>query len=312
MASAELGYDEFVDAIGEFADAQTTLVQHGKTFRFAQRMLARRTATDAAKLYQFCRICDDLVDEAPDTDTAIARLTQLKSSLSQSNCGLPSIQSFQQLKADYGICDIAITGLLDGMASDLTETTKADENELLQYCFRVAGTVGLMMCPILQAPRTAEAFAIDLGVAMQLTNISRDILEDAHKGRIYLPQTWLGGLSPKHIIYPSPTQKLVIQQAQQRCLTLAEKYYCSAEIGLKAIPSRNRYAMFCALHLYREIGVEIARQNYAFDDGRVVISNRHKLGVLLKRAFYNPLNSYGDVHQAELHNSFRHLYQSDA
>lgn len=312
MAPVELGYDDFVETISEFSDAQTTLIQHGKTFRFAQRMLTQQTATDASKLYQFCRICDDLVDEAPNTAIAVERLSQLKYLLSESNCTLPSISSFQQLKLEYLLPDIAVSGLLDGIASDLTETIKADESALLAYCFRVAGTVGLMMCPILKAPKTAEAFAIDLGVAMQLTNISRDILEDAQKGRVYLPQTWLGGLSPKHIIYPSPTQKLVIQAAQQRCLILADEYYRSASMGLQAIPRRNRYAMFCALHLYREIGMEIVRRGYSFDKGRVVIPTRQKLCVLLQRFLYNPLMGESAEHQSPLHDSFRHLYQSES
>jgi phytoene synthase len=308
MARDDRVEQDFLDTLAQFSDAQATLTKHGQSFRFAQRFLGRETATAAAKLYQFCRISDDLVDEAPNSNVARLRLASLRQTLKSSK--LPkSLQGFQDVQRAYAIPQLAIDELLNGIETDLTETTKPDEAALLQYCFRVAGTVGMMMRPILGAPARAEAYAIDMGVAMQLTNIARDVLEDAHNGRIYLPQTLLGTICVEDIIHPTPAQQLIVQNAIKYVLDLAEYYYDSAMDGLAYIPRRNSLAMHFALYIYREIGVELAQRHYDYTRGRVMLSQAQKVWSALRYAprflfITEPLQ-----HSDSLHFSFEHLYR---
>ena len=322
MASAQNSLDfnahsDFIEILGTFSDAQQTLVVNGKSFRFAQRFLGKKTGQAAATLYQFCRVCDDLVDEAPTEMHAKSRIKYLLQYLEATTQHadnldiviLPAVlASFTALKKEYDLPEHAVKQLLVGMQSDLSEKIKTTQDDLLTYCYRAAGTVGELMCPILDAPDIAKPYAIDLGVAMQLTNISRDVLEDAQNGRIYLPQEWLGGMSVKNILYPSPTQKMIICAAIKRCLTLAEDYYSSALQGLQLVPWENRFAMHQALFIYREIGLVLAENDFDFQKGRIYVPTFDKLFLVLRHSYKLMLPPKIEPHQTSLHDSFRSLY----
>ena len=322
MSSAQNSLDlnahsDFIETLATFSDAQETLAVNGKSFRFAQRFLGKKTGQAAAKLYQFCRVCDDLVDEAPTEMHAKCRIKYLLQYLEATTQNadnldtivLPAVlASFTALKKEYDLPEHAVKQLLLGMQSDLSEKIKTTQDDLLTYCYRAAGTVGELMCPILDAPDIAKPYAIDLGVAMQLTNIARDVLEDAQNGRIYLPQDWLGGMSVKNILYPSPAQKMIICAAIKRCLILAEDYYTSALQGLQLVPWENRFAMHQALFIYREIGLVLAENDFDFQKGRIYVPTFDKLFLVFRHSYKLMLPPKIEPHQTSLHDSFRSLY----
>ncbi|MBT4213264.1 MAG: phytoene/squalene synthase family protein, partial [Porticoccaceae bacterium] len=170
------------------------LARHGKSFYWASFFLGSTLANRAARLYEFCRFVDDLADG--DLPNRRETLKDIKTSLTSnvdtnSAIAIPELVSFLDLAKHSNIPLNAAKELLDGMLQDQQKTELKTEAELLRYCHAVAGTVGLMMCRILNCKQErADSFAIDLGIAMQLTNISRDVLEDAQMGRRYLPANW--------------------------------------------------------------------------------------------------------------------------
>ena len=153
------------------------------------------------------------------------------------------------------------------------------ERELLRYSHAVAGTVGVMMCKLLGCKeKDAYAFAVDLGIAMQLTNIARDVLEDANMGRRYIPEEWLSNsISVTEIAIAKSDIKKTIADAIKTLLTLSEKYYMSAFAGIKFLPLRSRLAIIIALRIYREIGIKLAKKQYNWWEGRTIITRGAKL-----------------------------------
>ena len=153
------------------------------------------------------------------------------------------------------------------------------ERELLRYSHAVAGTVGVMMCKLLGCKENdAYAFAVDLGIAMQLTNIARDVLEDANMGRRYIPEEWLSNsISVTEIAIAKSDIKTTIADAIKTLLTLSEKYYISAFAGIKFLPLRSRLAIIIALRIYREIGIKLSKKQYNWWEGRTIISRGAKL-----------------------------------
>ena len=170
---------------------KAVLAKHGKSFYWASLFLGSKLADRAARLYLFCRFVDDLADgDLPHRKESLEDIrARLKGSSQPAG---PEIEAFISLASDNNIPLEAARELLDGMLKDQQPTVVKDQAELLRYCHAVAGTVGLMMCRVLNCRhQRADAFAIDLGIAMQLTNIARDVLEDAKMGRRYLPASWV-------------------------------------------------------------------------------------------------------------------------
>ena len=237
------------------------LKKHGRSFYWASFFLPRRARALAATLYEFCRWVDDAVDEAPSKKEALVSVQRLQDVLDSEGESQPRFENLFRVLGEYGLGMAPAQELLLGVKSDLQTVNVKNEEELLLYCYRVAGTVGLMMCPILGVrDEAAMRYAIDLGIAMQLTNISRDVLEDAHKKRIYLPQTWLQSqIRPEHIIKDREVQERV-PMCVNRALGLADVHYQSAIKGLVYIPWRARLAICVAMTLYRHIGEKIRKQ----------------------------------------------------
>jgi phytoene synthase len=170
---------------------------------------------------------------------------------------------FRELCLDCGIELHVVQELIDGMISDLGVVRVQSDADLIQYCYQAAGTVGLMMCSVLgvRDPR-ALGRAVDLGIAMQLTNISRDVLEDARASRVYLPADRLRavGVEPEQLIDGS-ADALGVSLVVNDVLAVAEVYYRSADEGIGFLPARARWAVLVASRLYRGIGRRLRRRH---------------------------------------------------
>ncbi|MEM9177269.1 MAG: phytoene/squalene synthase family protein [Myxococcota bacterium] len=241
--------------------ARRTLATHGKTFAWASRALGRETGQHVATLYAFCRRLDDLVDDKP-REEARAVLDNVRRDLANGRSEDVVVQRFLDL-ADA--CEIEASlplQLLAGFESDLGRVRIESEAALVQYAYRVAGTVGLMANRIFGVrDRRADPFAIDLGIAMQLTNIARDVVEDAERDRVYLPRPWIPrDITPTTLLHARLRTRLETRVAVNRTLALAERYYRSADVGLIFLPARARLAVVTASRCYEAIGESIRAQ----------------------------------------------------
>lgn len=290
--------------------SKQVLARHGKSFYWASLFLGHKMANRAARLYEFCRFVDDIADgDLPHRHETLADISA--SLMANDSSSGPEVEAFLNLASEVNIPMQAATELLDGMLLDQQPTAMKDQAELLRYCHAVAGTVGLMMCRILNCkhPR-ADHFAIDLGVAMQLTNIARDVLEDAKMGRRYLPQQWVNfsaaEIATGQIQYRYPTSKAI-----EQLLNLADKYYNSALLGIQLLPFRSRFSITVALRVYRQIGVLLRRRKLAWWKGRVVVNKIEKT-LLSLYSLVDLRPKKVPPHQSELHQSLQGLAGVDA
>lgn len=283
-----------------------TLASQGKTFYWASLFLGKQTARQAASLYALCRHLDDTAD---DENTSVEhKRCQLQRRKHSLHTGCEEWPLAKTLIDDTRVPASALDELLNGLIYDTYPVDIRSQKALLHYCYRVAGTVGLMMCPILGVHHhQAYKHAIDLGIAMQLTNICRDVLEDAHMGRRYIPLP----LTPAQLIDASDEVKTKVQCEINRLLSLADQYYQSGTDGLAYLPKTNRSAIFFAAHLYRAIGKKLIRQGTCWWQGRVFLSKREKVFKTL-RLLPNSLalmtrQKMGISHQTKLHHELRGL-----
>jgi phytoene synthase len=214
------------------ADADRVLAAKGKSFYWARRLLGPKHASRATRLYRFCRYVDDLADEDQSAARSKRNIAALREALVSGSTEDAVIRDGLTLINDCQIDKRVVLDLIAGVWSDTEIVRMADEAHLMQYCYQVAGTVGLMMCKVLNTDHPeAEPFAIDLGIAMQLTNICRDVQTDALVDRRYLPSALVNGLAPSELIAPSEEHKQLVQQAVACLLNLADEYYQSGEKG---------------------------------------------------------------------------------
>lgn len=252
-------------------DSRAVLRKHARSFHLAGLFLPSGRRDRAAVLYAFCRLVDDTADEATDLDEARAGLAALRAELVGDVEPRPLVAATRTLLEDGGVGLGPAIHLLDGVEGDLDPVRVADDGELLRYCYRVAGTVGLMMCAVLGVTdRRAHAFAIDLGVGMQLTNICRDVREDAERGRVYLPADRLRRAGSSHrVILEGTAGPLGVASVVGDLLDLADRYYESADAGMRFIPARSRVAILVASRVYRAIGTVLRRHDCDSLAGRV-------------------------------------------
>ena len=268
-----------MNGVGDLAttlpDAWPMLKRHGKTFAWAAHLMPRRDADRLARLYAICRRLDDLAD-LDGGAAAKGRLLALRTQ-PWSACSSDLIaRELATMVANMGLNPASMQQLLDGLISDLDHQVIADEPRLIRYAYLVAGTVGLMVCDVLDvdAP-TARSAAINLGIAMQLTNIARDVHEDAVSGRRYLPMSWWD-VAPKDIVNPSPDMQRTGAIAVLRLLDLADGYYDRASCGFAFLPLSSRIGLAVAARVYRGIGAELRRRGGAFHQGRVYVPRWRK------------------------------------
>ncbi len=259
--------------------SRATLARKARTFHFAAHLLPASVRDDAAVVYAFCRRVDDAADEATDPDTAARALDRLDAELRGDVPPGPLVAAFRETAAR---CDLPLDSaheLIVGVRSDLGEVRIEDDAELLRYCYRVAATVGLMMCGVLGVRcRDALPHAVDLGIAMQLTNIARDVAEDAANERIYLPAARLraAGVDPAALLAGTADPRRGAAVVGD-LLALADRYYRSADAGMRDIPWRPRQAILVASRTYRAIGVELRRRACDTLAGRTVVGWPGKL-----------------------------------
>jgi 15-cis-phytoene synthase len=280
------------------ASARATIERHSKSFALASRLLPGAVAGDAVVLYAYCRRADDAVDLSPRAEQP-ARLRDLRSELEAVYDGSPQddaqLSALQAVVRRRGVPRRYLEELLSGMQMDVANVPYETLEELLLYCYRVAGTVGLMMCHVMGV-RSPEALprAAHLGIAMQLTNIARDVSEDWGRGRLYLPRdvlarfgapdlgSALGGPLP-------PTASAAVARATGALLDRAEAYYRSGDSGLRHLSARCALAVRTARLSYSRIGARVREQGCSPFAGRAVVSSRRKLGLAARAALETAL-----------------------
>jgi phytoene synthase len=253
------------------------------SFHAASRLLPARVRDPALALYAFCRLADDEVDEGGDKTAAVLRLRdRLDLAYAGRPLDAPEDRAFTALVAGFDMPRALPEALLEGLAWDATGRRYADLSGVLAYSARVAAAVGAMMC-VLMRVRDADtlARACDLGLAMQLTNIARDVGEDARAGRLYLPLDWLAeaGIDAEAFLArpaPGPALAAIVL----RLLDQAAGLYGRAGAGVTALPADCRPGIFAARRIYAGIGAAVARQGGDSVTRRARTGRAAKLGWL--------------------------------
>lgn len=292
----------------------TALLEHAyrsidigsRSFATASRLFDPTTRRSAVLLYAWCRHCDDVVDgqqhgyaaSAPVADGE-ERLHLLYARTRQAYAGEameePAFAALQAVAAAHGIPMELPLAHLDGFAMDIGGQRYRSFDDTLRYCYHVAGVVGLMMARIMGADDEATLDrACDLGIAFQLTNIARDIVDDAAIGRCYLPEAWLDAHGVPRRDLDAPRHREALARMAADLVHAAEPYYASAQGGLAALPLRSAWAVGAAHAVYREIGLRVRAQGAQAWDRRVSTSRAGKLR-LLARATAMALRSRGQA-----------------
>ncbi len=262
--------------------------RQSKSFALAARLLPPRARGRAEALYAWCRAADDRIDDAADPAAAGNALSDLRAEVAAVYAGRPATtaagDALRRAVAACGIPPEYPLELLAGFEMDVRGTRYATADELLLYCNRVAGVVGWMMCHALGVTDDAAVpHAGHLGIAMQLTNIARDVAEDWNRGRLYLPAEWLPRVPPPG----EPLSDAACAPAVRHCLELADRYYRSGDAGLRFLSPRCRLAIRTAARIYRAIGGEVAARGCAPSAGRAVVGTRRKVAVLARSVLHS-------------------------
>lgn len=270
----------------DLAACRSLLRNGSRTFYAASFLLPRRIRLDATALYAFCRLADDAVDLEDDATQALQRLyDRLQRAADGQPLPLPSDRALAAVMARHDIPLALPAGLLEGFAWDTAGLRYTTLEDLEAYAARVAGTVGAMMA-LLMGQRDPQqlARAADLGVAMQLTNIARDVGEDARNGRIYLPLIWMAeaGLDSDAWLR-DPQFSPALGEVVRRLLEAAERHYRRADAGIAGLPLDCRPGIAAARLLYAEIGKVVALNGYDSVSRRAVVPAARK-SVLLAQA----------------------------
>jgi phytoene synthase len=256
-----------------------------KSFVAASRLLPKRLHDGTAALYAFCRVADDAVDLGTDVRAAIVRLHER---LDRIYAGQPEEnavdRAFCNFVDAYGIPPAIPRALIEGFEWDAERRRYASQQDLEAYCARVAATVGVMMT-LLFGERSPGllARACDLGLAMQLTNICRDVGEDARAGRLYLPLDWLAeaGVDVDALL-ARPTASPALASVVKRVLALADTCYRRADRGMTHYPYDCRLGVRAARLIYAEIGRIVAKNGYDSISTRAYTSKARKFSLLVR------------------------------
>jgi phytoene synthase len=268
------------------------LAKGSKSFSAASWFLPPAVRDPAAVFYAFCRVADDLVDDSGDPHRAVEILRErLDQIFAMTPIDDPVDRSLTVVVQRYELPRNVFDALLDGFVWDATGKSYEDLNDTIGYAARVASTVGVIMT-LLMGVRDEHtlARACDLGVAMQLTNIARDVGEDARRGRVYLPKRWLmeAGVAETDLAQ-TPVFSPELGEVTRRLLDYAAQVYEHAEPGIPRLPRRCRAAIFAARLIYADIGRVIASQRYDSISARAMTSFPRKLW-LMTRALLKPIS----------------------
>tara|TARA_B100001778_G_C18496607_1_gene587617 strand:+ start:95 stop:943 length:849 start_codon:yes stop_codon:yes gene_type:complete len=239
------------------------IYKNSKSFFWASNFLPRNIFNKVINIYSFCRLQDDIVDEG---------FTSFDKS---------EAEELTNTIKSYGISDKLINELMDGVKSDENFRRYKDNSELLRYCYKVAGVVGLMMVKALNIKdEKAKFYAIDLGIAMQLTNISRDVMQDYQKNRIYIPSNTEISESLLENLDEKGTER--VKRAVENLLLKADIYYKSSLNGIRFIPISSRISILIALRIYQAIGNKIKKTGTKFLYQNIFITKKEKLVIIIK------------------------------
>ena len=274
------------------ASSRETIRKGSKSFAAAAALFDADVRADAEMLYAWCRYCDDVIDgqdlghgmAAPDPAAARERLRALYAKTEAALAGQPmdepEFAAFQSVARGRRIPTRYPLELLAGFAMDVDARHYRTAEDTLEYCWGVAGVVGVMMALVMGVdPDDLPTLrrAQDLGLAFQLTNIARDVVEDAANGRVYLPADWLAQAGVAEGAVADPAQRDGVFAVTQRLLALAEPYYASALDGLPRLSLRSAWAIAAARGVYRQIGLEVLRRGPRAWDTRVSTSSAMKV-----------------------------------
>jgi phytoene synthase len=266
-------------------DCHAAIKTGSRTFHAASWLLPARVRDSAIQLYAFCRMADDAIDESTQPRAALADLqARLLAAYSGTPRAAATDRALARVVAQHRIPMTIPAALLEGFAWDAESRRYETMAELHAYCARVAGTVGVMMA-LLMGTRSpgALARAADLGVAMQLSNIARDVGEDARHGRLYLPLAWLreAGLDSEEFLR-SPRFDARVSRVVEQVVDAARVLYERALPGIDELPVACRPAIHAARLMYAEIGEEVARRAGDSVSSRAVVSSTRKIALLLR------------------------------
>ena len=234
---------------------------YAKSFNWAGFFLPKKTYKNCSYLYDFCRVVDNIADDEGEIEIKKIKFQKFVSDFKQKNFENPVIQNMWNIIHEFNISLEIIYDLFDGIESDIKQNVKIDtRKDLLIYCYRVAGTVGLMMAKILKVSKKQSLkSAIDLGIAMQLTNISRDVIEDSKKNRSYINGNF---------------------EEINSTIKLADTFYKNSFYSIREIPLSFRFSILVARRVYRKIGYKILKkktfENYS-KSGKIFVSNFEKV-----------------------------------
>ncbi len=234
---------------------------YAKSFNWAGFFLPKKTYKNCSYLYDFCRVIDNIADDDNEIEIKKIKFHNFVNDFKQKNFEDPIIQNMWNIINEFNISLEIIYDLFDGIESDIKQNVKIDtRKDLLIYCYRVAGTVGLMMAKILKVSKKQSLkSAIDLGIAMQLTNISRDVIEDSKKNRSYIDRNF---------------------EEINSTIRLADTFYKNSFYSIREIPLSFRFSILVARRIYRKIGYKILKkktfENYS-KSGKIYVSNFEKV-----------------------------------
>ena len=237
------------------------LTIYAKSFNWAGFFLPKKTYEKCSALYDFCREADNIADDENKIEVKKDNFIKFRNNFVNKNYDDPVIKNMWDLINEFNISAKIIDDLFEGINSDIKENVKLNsKKELLIYSYRVAGSVGLMMAKILKVKKkNSLKSAIDLGIAMQLTNISRDVIEDFNNNRIYIDQNF---------------------ENIKSTIELSEKFYENSFYSIKEIPLIFRFSILVARRVYRKIGHKILNkknfENYK-KSGKIYVNNVEKI-----------------------------------
>jgi phytoene synthase len=265
-----------------------TLIRHGsRSFFIASLLLPKSVRQPAYAFYAFCRLADDVIDlELAERDAVDQLRRRLDGIYAGTPADIPADRALADTVRQFDVPRDLLDALIEGFAWDRDGRRFRSLGEVYGYSARVAGSVGAVMS-VLMGVRDAESLAraCDLGVAMQLTNIARDVGEDAAAGRVYLPLEWMeeAGIDPAEFL-ENPRHSPALAGVVERLLQAAAVLYLRAEPGIAALPTNCRPAIRAARMIYAEIGAEIAANGFDSMSRRAVVSKGRKLTLLARAA----------------------------
>ena len=241
--------------------AESYLAKYAKSFNWAGFFLPKDIYKKCSALYDFCRVADNIADDENTLEVKTEKFKKFKDNFKNKNFNDPIIKNIWSLISKYNISTKIIYDFLDGINSDIKEEIKLNtKKELLIYSYKVAGTVGLMMAKILKVNKKKSLkSAIDLGIAMQLTNIARDVIEDKQKNRFYIKENF---------------------ESIKSTIILADQFYENSFYSIKEIPLSFRFSILVARRVYRKIGKKILKKKNLEDykqSGKIYVINLEKV-----------------------------------